>query len=230
VQIVISLVAACVIAYLLGAIPFALIVGKVFYKIDLRERGSGNLGATNVFRVLGWKAGLAVALLDIAKGSVAVLVAVLIYPSLQGPEVRDWVLIVAALSAVLGHSYSPYIRFRGGKGVATAAGALLVITPLAWPILFVSFVLVVYVSRMVSLGSIAMAAAFPFLTLWLYGDRPALVTMSFIAASLVIWRHRSNIVRIWRGNEPKIGREGTGLRDSAIHAYKDSNDDSESGS
>lgn len=229
-QIVTSLWMACIVAYLLGAIPFALLVGRLFYKTDLRKEGSGNLGATNVFRVLGWKAGLAVAVLDVAKGSLAVAVATLLHPMEMGAGVHDWVLIVAALAAVLGHSYSPYIRFRGGKGVATAAGALLVITPLAWPILFGFFVLVIYISRMVSLGSILTAAVFPILTMLLYGDRAALVTMSFIAAALVIWRHRSNIVRIWRGEETKLGRSGDTLRETAVQAYKDSDSDSEGGS
>lgn len=229
-QIVISLWIACIVAYLLGAIPFALLVGRLFYKTDLRQEGSGNLGATNVFRVLGWKAGLAVAVLDVAKGSLAVAVAALVHPVSMGSEVHDWVLIAAALAAVLGHSYSPYIRFRGGKGVATAAGALLVITPLAWPILFGFFVLVIYLSRMVSLGSILTAAVFPLLTVLLYGDRAALVTMSFIAAALVIWRHRSNIVRIWRREETKLGRNGDTLRETAVQAYKNSDSDSEGGS
>lgn len=229
-QIATSLWIACIAAYLLGAIPFALLVGRVFFNVDLRKEGSGNLGATNVFRVLGWKAGLAVAVLDVAKGSLAVAVAKLLHPMEMGPGVHDWVLIVAALAAVLGHSYSPYIKFRGGKGVATAAGALLVITPLAWPILFGFFVLVIYISRMVSLGSILTAAVFPILTMLLYGDRAALVTMSFIAAALVIWRHRSNIVRIWRKEETKLGRSGDTLRETAVQAYKDSDADSEGGS
>lgn len=205
-DIVIALWVSCIVAYLLGAIPFALIVGKRIYSTDLREHGSGNLGATNVFRVLGWKAGLAVAVLDVAKGGAAVIVASFLHPVQMGPLVHDWVLIAAAIAAVLGHSYSPYIRFRGGKGVATAAGALLVITPLAWPILFLTFVLVIYLSRMVSLGSVTVAAIFPVLTLMLYGDRSAIVTMSFIAAAIVLWRHRSNIGRIVRGEEARIGK------------------------
>jgi glycerol-3-phosphate acyltransferase PlsY len=195
---------AAVVAYLVGAVPFSLIVGKAFYKVDLREKGSGNLGATNVYRVLGWRAGLAVAALDVGKGALAVWIATLLYPVAMDSSAHDWVRIAALICAVLGHSYSPYIRLRGGKGVATAAGGLLIITPLAWPILLASFVAVIAVSRMVSLGSIAVAAMFPALVMLLYGDRPALIVMSFAAAAIVLWRHRSNMARIVHGSEARI--------------------------
>jgi acyl phosphate:glycerol-3-phosphate acyltransferase len=196
---------ALVSAYLIGAIPHAVIIGRLFYRIDVREHGSGNAGATNVMRVLGTKAGIAVLVLDVAKGVVAVLVAGLAFPDSLGVVAQDWVLIGAFFTAVLGHSYSPYIGFTGGKGVAPAAGALLVLTPLAWPVLFITFVAVSAISRMVSLGSVITAAEFPVLVLLLYPDRPALITFSFVAAALVIWRHRSNISRILRGEEAKIG-------------------------
>ncbi|MDZ4064505.1 MAG: glycerol-3-phosphate 1-O-acyltransferase PlsY, partial [Coriobacteriia bacterium] len=162
--------AAYVVAYLLGAIPFALIVGKLGYKTDLRQHGSGNLGATNVYRVLGWKAGLAVVVLDVTKGAAAVAIAMLLHPEHMGSEVHDWVLIGAMIAAVLGHSYSPYIKLRGGKGVATAAGALLVIEPLALSILLLVFIGVIAATRMVSLGSIVVALGYPPLTIALYGD------------------------------------------------------------
>ncbi|MDH4140223.1 MAG: glycerol-3-phosphate 1-O-acyltransferase PlsY [Coriobacteriia bacterium] len=195
-------------AYFLGAIPFALLVGKWLYGTDVRDYGSGNLGATNVYRVLGWGAGMIVFALDVGKGALAVWIASLLHPQSMGPEVHDWVLIGAALAAVVGHSYSPYIRFRGGKSVATAAGALLFITPLAWPILFGTFIVVVAASRMVSLGSIVIAVEFPLLTLWLYGDSTAIVTMSFVTSALVLWRHHRNMRRIVRGEEAKIGLRG----------------------
>ncbi len=201
---VVRIAGALVAAYFIGAIPFALVIGKRFYGVDVREHGSGNLGATNVLRVLGAKAALATFGLDIAKGAAAVGVAVLVHPPGISETAHDWVLIGAMIAAVLGHSYSPYVRFTGGKGVATAAGALLVITPLAWPILFGTFVLVIYITRIVSLGSIVIALEFPVLMLLLYGDRIAFVALSFLAAALVIWRHRANIGRIWRGEEARI--------------------------
>lgn len=201
-------------AYLVGAIPFSVIIGRIFFKMDVRDHGSGNAGATNVMRVLGVKAAVVVLLLDMLKGVAAVVLASFWVPDGLGPLAQDWLLIGAAFAAVVGHSYSPYIGFAGGKGVATAAGALLIVTPLAWPILLFTFVGVIAASRMVSLGSITIAIEFPLLVLWLYGDRPALVTFSFVAAALVIWRHHSNIMRIARGEEAKISlNRATGNRD-----------------
>lgn len=202
-------------AYLLGAVPFALIFGKVFYKIDLRGHGSGNLGATNVVRTLGWRAGLTVLVLDMAKGALAVQIANLLAPAGLSAEAHDWVLICGAMAAILGHSYSPYIKFRGGKGVATAAGALAFITPLGFVILAVTLVVVSAISRMVSLGSIIAAFIYPIIAMTMYHDRRAIVIMSFIAAGLVLWRHRTNMVRIVRGQESKIGRGGEALRKAA---------------
>ncbi len=200
------IVAALVAAYLIGAIPFALIVGKVGYGIDLREHGSGNLGATNVNRVLGWRSALLVALLDVAKGALAVGLAAWVFgfgiP--RSDPFYDWMLICAFIAAILGHSYSPYIRFSGGKGIATAAGGLIIITPVALLILLATFIVVIALTRWVSLGSIVIAAEFPFLVLLLYGDREPFVIMSFLASALVLWRHRSNMVRIVRGEESKI--------------------------
>ncbi|MDA3935324.1 MAG: glycerol-3-phosphate acyltransferase, partial [Actinomycetota bacterium] len=135
----------------------------------------------------------------------------LLHPVLLGHDAHDWVMLGAAMCAVLGHTFSPYMGLQGGKGVATAAGALLPIAPSAWIILLLSFVLIVYISRMVSLGSVLMAIMFPMLCLLLYSDRPAVVWFSFLAASLVIWRHRLNISRIVRGEEAKIG-EGDGIQ------------------
>ncbi len=197
-------------SYLVGAIPFSVIVGRVFYRIDVREHGSGNAGATNTMRVLGVKAAIAVLVLDLLKGVAAAATALLWTPSELGAVAQDWVLIGASFFAVLGHTYSPYLRFAGGKGVATAAGALLLVTPKAWPILLLTFIAVIAVSRMVSLGSVVIALQFPVLVLLLYGDRTALVIFSFVAASLVIWRHRSNIGRILRGEEAKISFRKTG--------------------
>lgn len=205
----IRFVAVVVAAYLLGAIPFALIIGKRFYKIDVREHGSGNLGATNVFRTLGIKAAVATLLLDAAKGAAAVGFAYLVFTG-RSDLAREWGMIAATIAAVAGHSYSPYIRFTGGKGVATAAGALLVLTPYPWPILLGLFILVVLLSRMVSLGSVVDAVAYPLLCLVFYaGDWP-IIGFSFGIAALVIWRHRANIVRIAHGEESRISLSGRG--------------------
>ncbi len=196
-------------AYLLGGIPFALIIGLRFYDIDVREHGSGNLGATNVFRALGAKAASATLLLDLLKGSAAVGLAYFVFSG-QTELLREWAMIATTIAAVAGHSYSPYIRFSGGKGVATAAGALLVLTPVPWPLLLGTFIVVVLLTRMVSLGSVIIAAEYPLLCLLFYpGDWP-IIGFAFGLAALVIWRHRLNIVRIVRGEESKITFRGRG--------------------
>lgn len=218
-----------VLSYLIGAVPFALLVGKAFYRTDLRQHGSGNLGATNVLRVLGWRAGLAVFLLDAGKGALAVGVASVLYSATSGELMRDVIYIAGAIMAVLGHSYSPFIGFKGGKGVATASGALLFITPLAWLIMLVVFAGVVAASKMVSLGSIIVATIYPALCLLIYPDRPAIFVLSVIAAALVIWRHRLNIARIIKGQESKISDKSVLLSASAaikpIEAKVDESED-----
>lgn len=201
---IVRITASLVAAYLLGAIPWSLIIGKRFFGIDVREHGSGNLGATNTFRVLGARAGGSVFALDVGKGALAVAAGwFIIRPALTG-DALDWALIFVAMASVLGHSYSPYIKFRGGKGVATAAGAIAVLMPLAWPILFLTWILVIALFRMVSLGSVVIAAEFPILMWLMYRDRTAFLVFGVITAALVIWRHRANIVRIAKGEESKI--------------------------
>lgn len=192
------------VSYLLGAIPFAVLVSRVFFHTDIRSHGSGNAGATNVMRVLGVKAAVAVLALDMLKGTAAVYLALKWPPAQFGSTAKDWLLIGAALAVVLGHMYSLYLGLGGGKGVATAAGAMLPVMPLGWFILLTTFVLVVALSRMVSLGSLVIAAALPVVVLLLYPQRTALIAFSVLAAILVIWRHRSNLERIMHGREAKI--------------------------
>ena len=216
---VVRIVAALAVSYLLGAIPFSLIVSKRFFGIDLREHGSGNLGATNTFRVLGARAGAAVFALDVGKGAAAVGAGMLLLiGSGLSHDARDWALIGVAMASVVGHSYSPYIRLRGGKGVATAAGAIAVLMPLAWPLLFFTWLLVIALSRMVSLGSVIIAIQFPLLMWLLYRDRPAFLVFALITAAFVVWRHRSNLARIARGQEAKISLRG---RASAVARDKE---------
>lgn len=207
---VLRITAPFIVGYLVGGIPWSLIIGKRFYRIDLRERGSGNLGATNVFRELGARAAIAVLLLDVGKGALAVSLAMLVCPSSVTGHARDWVLIGVAITAVLGHTFSPYIRFRGGKGVATAAGAIAVVMPYTWPILFLTFAAIIAGTRIVSLGSIVIAIEFPLVTWLLYPERPAFTVFSVATALLVVVNHRSNIVRILRGEERKLSFRGRG--------------------
>ncbi len=201
---VLRVIGAALAAYLVGSIPWAVIVVKLFWKQDIRTLGSGNTGATNVLRVFGTAPGIAVLVLDAGKGALGVALAMLFVPSAWATGGADWFGVIGALAAVAGHSFSPFIGFHGGKGVATAAGAIIMLAPKVAPVMVVIFVIVVAIWKHVSLGSIVIAALFPGVSWWLYPDRPALLILAFATAALVIWRHRSNIGRMRRGEESKI--------------------------
>ncbi len=190
------------VSFCLGSIPFAVLIGRVFFKTDIREHGSGNPGTTNVFRTFGPAAGVAVLVLDVAKGAAAVAVTRALVPG--AVPWRDWILVASALAAMAGHSFSPFIGLRGGKGVATAAGAVAVLMPAAFAVLLMTFIAVLMTARMVSLASITLAAQITLLMVLLYPDRPALLLFGVTAGALVIWRHRSNIRRILSGEEPRV--------------------------
>lgn len=192
-------------AFVAGSIPFAVIVSRAFFHADIRNHGSGNPGATNVLRTFGLPAGFAVFALDGLKGAAGVYVARLLAPAMWSADGHDWLMIAAAIAAIAGHSFSPFIGFKGGKGVATAAGAISVIIPGAVIVMFVPFVVVLAITRMVSLGSIVLALEFPVLAIILYGDRTPVVLFGFTAGALVLWRHHANLRRVFRGEEHKIG-------------------------
>lgn len=188
-------------SYLVGAIPTSYLVSRLVAGIDLRKQGSGNLGATNLYRVLGWKYAVPVALFDMAKGAVPVL-----YFS---PQVSDSQLfaLVCGVAAILGHVFSIFVRFKGGKGVATAAGVMLGLTPVALGIAAAVWVVLVLLTGYVSLGSIMAAAVFP-LAVYLL-DRPSQIELLWIdvaVAAGVILLHRRNIQRLLRGTEHRFGR------------------------
>jgi acyl phosphate:glycerol-3-phosphate acyltransferase len=212
-------------AYLLGSIPSAYLAGRLVKGIDIRKHGSGNMGATNVFRVLGPGPGMAVLVLDIAKGAAAVLLLPRLAPAgiwrqLQG----DWWPCALGLAAVLGHTYTCFLGFKGGKGVATSLGVILALAPLATLVVLAAFGAVFGLSRMVSAGSLAGAAVLPaavaYFKEWqpggfgrqmadLSGDwglamRP--VFWMALALAVFVWiRHIPNIRRILAGTELKIG-------------------------
>ncbi|MCP8969138.1 glycerol-3-phosphate 1-O-acyltransferase PlsY [Ectobacillus ponti] len=181
-------------AYLLGSIPSALIVGKAGYGIDIREHGSGNLGGTNTFRILGKKAGFIVTLADILKGTLAASLPLLFSLDLH--------MLWFGLAAIIGHVYPVFAKFRGGKAVATTAGVLLAYQPLMFLILLVVFLTLLFTTKYVSLSSMLTAVAAVILAC-LEGDKPLIVAISFIALFL-IYRHRANIKRIMAGTEPKV--------------------------
>ncbi|HEX9457245.1 MAG TPA: glycerol-3-phosphate 1-O-acyltransferase PlsY [Candidatus Acidoferrum sp.] len=189
-------------AYILGSIPFGLILAKLFGGTDVRKGGSGNIGATNVARVIGPVAGILTLILDVAKGSAAVLLAARL-----SQDSATWMMI-AALAALAGHCFPIWLKFKGGKGVATAAGMFLVLCPLAFLGSVILFVLVVTFWRYVSLASISAAAAMPLLMYFLWAPRhapPLVITFGSLAAAvLIVCKHAGNIRRLVQGVEPKF--------------------------
>ena len=188
-------------AYLLGSIPSGLWIGKAFYKTDIREHGSGNLGATNTFRTLGKKAGIIVTIIDILKGTAAVLLPLI--PYFQDTSIHP--LLLGGI-AVFGHMYPIFAGFRGGKAVATSAGVLL---GYAWPlfvILACTFLIALKLTKMVSLTSIIVsiiALIYAIINVFINGEWELLLLIA-ILATFIVYRHRENIKRIKNGTEPKI--------------------------
>jgi glycerol-3-phosphate acyltransferase PlsY len=196
---------ALVLAYLSGSLPFAAIAGKA-RGVDLRRQGSGNLGATNVFRVLGWKIGLAVFLADALKGALPSLLLPPHIVSAQNPMVWG---IACGIAAIAGHVRPIFLKFRrGGKGVATAAGVFFALAPIPMLITFVVFVGVVFATGYVSLGSLLSAIVLPGLLLATSGPRSPLFLVSTTLALFVFWTHRANIGRLRRGEEHRFGKQG----------------------
>ncbi|MEI5909240.1 glycerol-3-phosphate 1-O-acyltransferase PlsY [Bacillus spongiae] len=182
-------------AYLLGSIPSGLIIGKLFYKKDIREHGSGNLGGTNTFRTLGVKAGLIVTIMDILKGTVATLL-----PLFFGSELH---LLIPGIIAVLGHTFPIFAGFRGGKAVATSGGVILAYNPLFFGIMLLILFLFLYLTKYVSLASM-LSSITAVLYAALFTDDPFLLIVVIALAIFVIYRHKANIVRIKNKTEPKI--------------------------
>jgi len=204
----VTLAAVLIGSYLFGSIPFGYLAGR-FAGIDIRKVGSGNVGATNVVRALGKRYGYPVFALDVSKGFAAVMISMLVAPG-RTPEWNspETFGIVAAISSVLGHLYPPWLKFKGGKGVATSAGALLALTPIATLIGVAIWIVVFWLTRYVSLASITAAVILPIVILVIgshdrHNGKP-LVYSSICVAAVIIWRHRSNLSRLMRGTEPRF--------------------------
>jgi len=204
----ISMTLILLLCYLIGSIPNSIIAGRLLGGIDIREHGSGNAGATNVYRVMGWKVAIGVLLLDMAKGFIATYYIARIG---AGTVPVDYSLlqILAGLTAVFGHIWTIFAKFKGGKGVATAGGMLLGLAPVTVLICLAVFVIVVWISRYVSLGSISAAAALSAITLirkfGLHHDVPApLLYFTIFATVLILYTHRTNIKRLLNGTENKF--------------------------
>jgi len=206
----------CLLAYLVGSIPFGYLTARLVSGDDIRQLGSGNIGATNVARILGARWGLAVLVLDAFKGGLPVWGVPLLLGLDTGSGTANW-RVLCGLSAVVGHIFPIWLKFRGGKGVATALGVVLVLGWQATAVAAAVFLLVVLSTRLVALGSILAAITFSVAQLWLllfdansnWSTDWALGVFSVLVPLLILIRHRSNVVRMWQGTEPRF-RSGGG--------------------
>lgn len=219
------------IAFLLGSIPFGLIIARM-KGIDIRQHGSGNIGATNVLRIVGKKYGITCLFLDLLKGLIPTILAISLirFTGMKNPMALDALenhagifpmltaqvfQVITGLCAILGHNYSPWVGFKGGKGIATSAGVLIAMMPAAIVILLVVWLLVFFISKYVSLASVIAALSLPVLTLWgswFHGkiqdgtwNKPLFI-FSIVIAALATWKHRSNFKRIREGTEHRFGK------------------------
>lgn len=219
------------VSFLLGSIPWGVIISRVFYHTDVREHGSGNIGTTNAMRTLGKVGGSAVFVLDFGKGVLAGVIATLfasqlltdyavlrdfcVATGITGPNpdnaaihfrITQICLSIAFLGCIWGHIFSPWLKFKGGKGIAVAVGCLVSTFGLTGTLFELAiFVILVATTKYVSVGSIAAAFACPFFALYFFGGNGIAIALCFIAAITVIWAHRENIARLRAGNENKIG-------------------------
>lgn len=194
-----------VLAYLVGATPTSYVAGRLGRGIDLREHGSKNLGATNVYRVLGWGYAIPVALIDVAKGALPV---VILGPWSNGP---GWFTVALGLAAVVGHIFSPYVGFKGGKGVATAAGMFLALAPLAVVISVPIWIATLWLSGYVSVASLTVAVLFPLWVRLTVPGQPYTFWAAVALAAIIVYSHRKNIGRLRDGTENRFRtRRGVG--------------------
>ena len=193
-----GLAAMLILAYLLGATPTSYVAGRLGRGIDLRQHGSHNLGATNVYRVLGWRYAIPVGLIDVAKGIVPVAI---LGPWSNGPA---WFTVALGIAAVLGHMFSPYVRFLGGKGVATAAGVFLALAPLAVLISLAIWGATLWLSGYVSVASLTVAVLFPLWVLLTAPGEPYTLGAAIVLALLLVYAHRRNIERLRQGTENRF--------------------------
>ena len=191
-----SLFFACLFSYLIGSIPNGLILGKLLWNIDLREYGSHNIGATNAWRTLGKGPGLLIFFLDFLKGVIGVWLGSMI----SGTPIS---LVLVGIFAILGHSCSLFLHFKGGKGVATGLGVIAMLMPQTTIVIFLLWLIIVYLTRYVSLASIIAAAGVP-LFAWWANARGEYIIFGAVAAVFVIYRHKTNIKRLLNGTESKI--------------------------
>ncbi len=217
-------VLCCLIAFVVGGIPFGYLVGRAILKDDIRKHGSGNIGATNVARVIGWKWGSLVLVLDAIKGLLPTLGARLFVASEYSEDAAQTATILAGIAAILGHMYPIWLKLRGGKGVATALGVVLVISPVASLVALVLFLVIAGATKIVAAASIAAATGFAITQLVMLGSHAfemaklPLTLFSVIVPGLIVWKHRSNIGRIIRGEENRIGKRSPRSATTSLEA------------
>lgn len=207
---ILTLLLVAVAAYLLGSVPFGYLLVRLVRHEDIRSVGSGNIGATNVLRSGAKGLGLLTFALDACKGYLAVMAGLWLLSSRSLPPVRATdAASIAALAAIAGHIYPVWLRFKGGKGVATAFGVLAALAPWGAAAVLAIFVVVFGLSRFVSLASVVGAALYPFLAMYFsrYTRTPLLIAVVFLMSALVIAKHRANLARLWNGTEYRFGRK-----------------------
>lgn len=191
------------VAYVIGSIPSGLIIGKLFFHLDLRDYGSHNIGSTNAYRVLGKGAAAVILLMDMSKGLLGVWLGQI--SGAAYPQYQVYAMIAGGLLAIAGHNWPIFLHFKGGKGVATGLGVILFLAPLETAIVFAVWCAIVACTKIVSLGSIAAAALVP-ITMFFFGEPMEVTAFGALAALFVIVRHKDNIVRLLHGNELKVER------------------------
>lgn len=198
------LIILIILAFLIGSIPSSVWIGRIFFKVDIRKMGSGNAGATNTIRVLGWKAGIPVLIIDIFKGWIAVYIANFFLFDFVGNQFIYFKIILAT-SAVLGHIFPIYVGFHGGKGVATLLGVGIALFPLASLIIAGLFLVILFISRIVSVSSILSSIAFPIVVIFILNtEEVPLIILSIVVAVFVPITHKNNIKRLLKGEEKKF--------------------------
>ena len=203
-----ALITLVLLSYLLGSIPTGFLVAKAM-GVDIRTVGSGNIGATNVFRILGKGPGIFVLTADAMKGIFVVVVMVPAFQRITEPDrVAQYLPALAGICAILGHNYTCWLRFKGGKGIATTAGVFAALAPAAFGIALAAWLVVFAASRYVSLASIVAAVALP-LAVWLTGNGALLIGVSTALGALAIYKHKANIERLRAGTENRIGAKKT---------------------
>ena len=209
---VISYIVTVCVAYLLGSIPTGYLVARS-RGVDIRTVGSGNIGATNVFRILGKPAGIFVLLVDALKGFVScAVVGPLVYRILVGPlpeasPTHDYLKIIGAFLSILGHNYTCWLKFKGGKGIATSAGAVLALLPIAFAVALGTWIVLFVTTRYVSVASIGAAFVLPFATWLIARGSLRMIIVAAVIGALAIYKHRSNIQRLMNGTENRFGKK-----------------------